>query len=249
MSQWYYTENRERRGPVSDERLKELAASGQLKPTDLVWKKGMAGWQQASEHTWLSPSLEEPPPLPQTTNAKAKRSSVAVWAGLAAAGVVFLIAAILPTPPKKDHEDQKNEHRFAGTKNHNGSEGHGQGEIVSASPESNPTPSENDAEAHVDVELVSKIRPGMSKERVIAILGEPHETTTTSVPQYNSHGEQLADRTLVTWTYNPHRDDYIVLLFENGRLQSGGSGGIDIEKGLIIPKEMQDILNGAKRSR
>ncbi len=28
MSQWYYTENREQRGPVSEERLKQLASSG-----------------------------------------------------------------------------------------------------------------------------------------------------------------------------------------------------------------------------
>ena len=54
--QWYYTENRERRGPVSEEQLKQLAASGQVKPTDKVWKKGMAAWQAASEVKGLIPS-------------------------------------------------------------------------------------------------------------------------------------------------------------------------------------------------
>ena len=62
--QWYYTENRKRRGPVSDEQLKQLALSCQLKPTDLVWRKGMTGWQQASEIEGLIPAKEGPPPLP-----------------------------------------------------------------------------------------------------------------------------------------------------------------------------------------
>ena len=64
--QWYYTENRERRGPFSEAQLKQIAASGQLKPTDLVWKKGMAAWQRASELPWLFPprSKAAPPPLP-----------------------------------------------------------------------------------------------------------------------------------------------------------------------------------------
>jgi len=63
--QWYYTENRERRGPLSEEQLKELASTGQLKTTDLVWKKGMASWRRASELSWLFPSRSkaEPPPL------------------------------------------------------------------------------------------------------------------------------------------------------------------------------------------
>ena len=62
--QWYYSGNGQRRGPVSDEELKQVAASGQLKPTDKVWKKGMAGWQAASEIEGLIPVANEPPPVP-----------------------------------------------------------------------------------------------------------------------------------------------------------------------------------------
>ena len=65
--QWYYTENRERRGPVSQEQLKQLATSGKLKSTDKVWKKGMAAWMPASEHDWLFPpspaDADAPSPL------------------------------------------------------------------------------------------------------------------------------------------------------------------------------------------
>lgn len=61
--QWYYTQ-RQRRGPVPEE-LRQLAASGQLKPDDLVWKKGMASWAPVSLVQGLFANAEdEPPPLP-----------------------------------------------------------------------------------------------------------------------------------------------------------------------------------------
>ncbi|MGA2032037.1 MAG: DUF4339 domain-containing protein [Thermoguttaceae bacterium] len=65
--EWYYTENRERRGPVSEEQLKELALAGQLTPTDLVWKKGMAQWVAAGQIKGLFTAVQapaSPPPLP-----------------------------------------------------------------------------------------------------------------------------------------------------------------------------------------
>lgn len=63
--QWYYSENGQRKGPVSEEELKQLAASGQLKQTDKVWKQGMAAWMQASQVEGLIPPPDpsEPPPL------------------------------------------------------------------------------------------------------------------------------------------------------------------------------------------
>ena len=64
--QWYYTEQNERRGPVSEEQLKELASAGRLKPTVKVWKKGMAGWEPASKIAILTfprPADDGPPPL------------------------------------------------------------------------------------------------------------------------------------------------------------------------------------------
>jgi hypothetical protein len=38
--EWYYAREGEEFGPVSAVRLKQLAASGQLQPTDLIWKIG-----------------------------------------------------------------------------------------------------------------------------------------------------------------------------------------------------------------
>jgi uncharacterized RDD family membrane protein YckC len=42
---WYYAENSERKGPVSDEALAQLAGSGVVSDTTLVWRAGLAGWQ------------------------------------------------------------------------------------------------------------------------------------------------------------------------------------------------------------
>ena len=46
--QWYYAQNGQSKGPVSEEQLRQLVVSGQIKPTDLVWKQGMADWAPAS---------------------------------------------------------------------------------------------------------------------------------------------------------------------------------------------------------
>ena len=45
--EWYYTKDGERQGPVTPQQLKQLSASGDLQPTDLIWKDGMAEWKKA----------------------------------------------------------------------------------------------------------------------------------------------------------------------------------------------------------
>jgi predicted Zn finger-like uncharacterized protein len=44
---WYYTRNRQPIGPIPFEQLRQLAASGQLSGTDLVWQEGMPAWTPA----------------------------------------------------------------------------------------------------------------------------------------------------------------------------------------------------------
>jgi hypothetical protein len=44
MPRWYYMTGREKRGPVSLERLRALVAAGVLRPTDEVWQEGSADW-------------------------------------------------------------------------------------------------------------------------------------------------------------------------------------------------------------
>jgi len=63
--QWYYSQQGQRKGPLSEEQFKQLASSGQLKPTDMVWKSGMDKWIQASKVKGLfaSAASNEPPPI------------------------------------------------------------------------------------------------------------------------------------------------------------------------------------------
>ena len=60
MTQWYYGHNGQQFGPFTDEQLKQLADSGQLQSTDVVWKKGMAQWVKASQLKGLFPPVATP---------------------------------------------------------------------------------------------------------------------------------------------------------------------------------------------
>lgn len=46
---WYYGQNNQQKGPVSEEELKGLLASGALSMSSLVWTKGMPGWTAAKD--------------------------------------------------------------------------------------------------------------------------------------------------------------------------------------------------------
>jgi len=61
---------------VTGQELKQLAASGELGPEDLVWHKGMQDWQQASRISGLLPSKpgQRGFPLPQSTTDTATSS-------------------------------------------------------------------------------------------------------------------------------------------------------------------------------
>ena len=41
---WFYAQNGEQKGPVSEDELQKLAASGAISTEDLVWKEGMGDW-------------------------------------------------------------------------------------------------------------------------------------------------------------------------------------------------------------
>ena len=71
-AQWYYTCNGQQQGPVTVPFLKEKAASGELLPTDRLWKDGLKDWIAAKSLPGLkfpsavkqSPSKQAPPPPP-----------------------------------------------------------------------------------------------------------------------------------------------------------------------------------------
>ncbi|MGJ8726613.1 MAG: DUF4339 domain-containing protein [Roseibacillus sp.] len=67
MNNWFYAHNGEQRGPVSQEELTSLAASGQFTPAkDLVWREGMSDWKKVSE----VPELNLSPPSTSTKPAE-----------------------------------------------------------------------------------------------------------------------------------------------------------------------------------
>lgn len=65
VKQWFYVCNNNKLGPVSTEDLKELARTGQLLPTDVIWREGLADWLVASKAKGLfEDPVVQPPPLP-----------------------------------------------------------------------------------------------------------------------------------------------------------------------------------------
>jgi hypothetical protein len=63
---WYYTSAGVQLGPVPEETLRSLAASGRLLASDMVWKEGMPAWQPAGSVPGLLPAAPGgPPPFQQ----------------------------------------------------------------------------------------------------------------------------------------------------------------------------------------
>ena len=54
-SEWYYSHDGQRHGPVSSDQLKELVAAGKLRADDLIWKDGMDNWMPAGKAKKLFP--------------------------------------------------------------------------------------------------------------------------------------------------------------------------------------------------
>ena len=62
-TRWYYGKDGVKHGPLSAAQIKKLADSGDLAPSDLVWKEGMARWVEASTVPGLfAPAAAESPP-------------------------------------------------------------------------------------------------------------------------------------------------------------------------------------------
>jgi uncharacterized RDD family membrane protein YckC len=58
--QWFYAQSGQQKGPISIDALRQLIAAGSLRPTDLVWREGMANWTALQS----VPELTPPPPAP-----------------------------------------------------------------------------------------------------------------------------------------------------------------------------------------
>lgn len=270
MPQWHYAHNGQKFGPVSDQQLKQLADSGQLLPTDLVWKKGMAEWVKAGQikELFSGPSGNVPPPAPSTPQEQPIPAIVlspterakGFWAGLttfqkafvvygmAVAGLFLLSMGLFvllglsrgttdshdkrsmarhakPEKPSEDVDDHATDEEAASVDDE---------DQPSGKPGSKVLKGQRDEDDEANVELILKIKRGMSERQVTAILGPPHEiqeNVIDAIPALNQ-----PRKVVTTWTYNPNTKNFMVFAFVNGRCDGGESGGYDIEKGLKVPE-------------
>lgn len=70
-AKWYYADGGQKVGPLTQEQLAELAASGVITPDHLIWRTGTTEWVKAGTVEGLCPrdrvqAAELPPPLPTT---------------------------------------------------------------------------------------------------------------------------------------------------------------------------------------
>jgi hypothetical protein len=91
MSQeWHYAKDGQRHGPITTRQLKELAASGDLRPTDLVWTDGRDEWKPASVVMGLFPDEVErkqtPPDIHVALVGESQQERVSFQSQLASGG-------------------------------------------------------------------------------------------------------------------------------------------------------------------
>jgi hypothetical protein len=70
---WYYVSDRQERLAVPEDQLPSLAGSGIVRPTTLIWKKGMAAWVSAGE---VKPELFQVAPDGAVEGEKAESSGL-----------------------------------------------------------------------------------------------------------------------------------------------------------------------------
>jgi hypothetical protein len=66
---WYYSQNNQQLGPVTEEVLKSKARSGQLARTTLVWKEGMSDWKPLIDVPEIALALHAPVAIPPPVSA------------------------------------------------------------------------------------------------------------------------------------------------------------------------------------
>jgi uncharacterized RDD family membrane protein YckC len=90
--EWYVGSNGQQSGPFTLQQLRQMAASGQLSKTDLIWKEGLANWVPCSSAKGLFPAAADfsptssPRPAPRPT-APPPRGPVPSEGGLAGSDV------------------------------------------------------------------------------------------------------------------------------------------------------------------
>jgi len=74
--EWHYAKGDQKHGPIPSSELKQLATSGKLDPSDLIWKSEWTEWKRADSLKGLFPpgrSANAPPVLPDRSPPEAIR--------------------------------------------------------------------------------------------------------------------------------------------------------------------------------
>lgn len=93
---WFVGRDGNRQGPVSAETLRRMAASGQLSPSDLVWREGMSDWAPAGAIRGVFPGPGEPLVPGVAPNPYASPAATDPWPHEASPGDSIRYAEYLP---------------------------------------------------------------------------------------------------------------------------------------------------------
>ena len=109
-STWYYSKDRRSKiGPVSSERLKQLAESGELARSHFVWKEGTEGWFPAAKVKGLfsqpasnkeTPALVHEVPTEEARLSPANVNQVVASWTFGSVLLLFFLAVFIFAPPE-----------------------------------------------------------------------------------------------------------------------------------------------------
>jgi len=106
MAEWFYQRNGQKLGPLDTAALKRMAIAGELDPSDLIWREGMAQWAKASQAKGLFPTpvpIAAPPAHyeVEATRSAPQARSVRQWqeAEIRPDALAQLATARLPSVP------------------------------------------------------------------------------------------------------------------------------------------------------
>jgi uncharacterized RDD family membrane protein YckC len=81
--EWFWVENGQQAGPVSEDELRRLVQDGRITDDTLVWRDGMANWQAYGTVRIQSAAPMPPPPPPVPEQSAPQRPAVATVPGVA----------------------------------------------------------------------------------------------------------------------------------------------------------------------
>lgn len=95
--QWYYSQGGQSVGPVTETKLKQLLSTGTIKPSDAVWRQGLANWKAAETIPGLVPQqLPPPPPTTKAVEATSGQSTIRFFMEPGVLAVLSVVKKLLP---------------------------------------------------------------------------------------------------------------------------------------------------------